>query len=197
MNITGQIEQLLGDWVTAICQRALLTDPDFEQHLVQLEGRCIELRCSMPTTTWHLVFVGGKLAFHPGAADGPNVIVKGRAVDLLDWLINQRAEGIEIEGDDTTLLETLATLRTFNPELENTLEHVFGKALSGRVLGGAEAGLRGVKSVLQGLGSGLDHEVAHRFVRKDNLHELLTRIDDLRLRVDRLAANIKSKETGR
>ncbi len=194
MSIASTFEQLIADWASTITNRAIDADPDMRLRLNQLEGRAIELNLTNPTTQWHLQVLAGRLALRPGRAETPNDIVTGGAIDLASWLLRQDASGVEITGDDTTLLETLAALRSYNPEFQESLGQIFGPQFSERVVGGAEAGLRGIQSVLQALGSGLEQEATERFVKRENLDDLLTNIDDLRLRVDRLAANIRAKE---
>ena len=194
MNLGQNLEQLIAEWASLISRRAIDADPELRQRLESLEARSIELNLTSPPTCWHLVFESGALAFKPGAAPNPNVIVSGAAFDLANWLFRQDTSGVRIEGDDTTLLETVAALRSYNPEIQDALTQVFGTEFSQRVVGGAEAGLRGVKSILQAVGSGLEQQAAEKFVNRDSLDDFLTDIDELRLRVDRLAANIKAKE---
>ncbi|MEQ9451432.1 MAG: hypothetical protein RJQ07_07575 [Pseudomonadales bacterium] len=194
MSLADDLQNLIADWVSTIANRAVDADPDLRQRLNQLDGRTLELVCSAPELICHLEVHRGSLRLLPGAAATPNVVVRGSASSLLNWLLRQDTKGVQIDGDDTTLLATLAALRSYNPELAESLTQVFGEEFSQRLVGTAEAGLRGLKSALQGLGSGLEQQASERYVKKENLDDLLNRIDELRLRVDRLAANIKAKE---
>ncbi|MGK0224989.1 MAG: ubiquinone biosynthesis protein UbiJ [Limisphaerales bacterium] len=194
MSLTSELEHFISLWASKISNRALETDPDLVGRLSALDGRCIELNCHTPNTTGYLLIQDGRLQFIAGQAASPHVIVTGDAINLVRWLSTSDATGITIEGDDTTLLETLAALRGFDPEVQATLSQIFGASFTDKILGGAEAGLQGVKSLLEGLGSGLERRAAEKFVRRENLDGLLDSIDDLRLRVDRLTANIRTQE---
>lgn len=194
MSLTSELEHFISLWASNISNRALETDPHLASRLAALEGRCIELNCRTPASTGHLLIRHGRLQFVAGQAESPHVIVTGEAINLIRWLASSDATGIAIEGDDTTLLETLDALRGFDPEVQATLSQVFGTSFTDKILGGAEAGLQGVKSLLEGLGSGLESQVAENFVRRENLDGMLDGIDDLRLRVDRLTANIRTRE---
>ena len=194
MSLGGDLGRLFADWATSISKRAIDADPDLRLRLLQLEGRSIELALTAPAMHWHLRVSTGAVEMHPGKAESPNVIVTGSAIDLINWLFRQDATGVRIEGDDTTLLETLAVLRTYDPHMQDALNSVLGEDLSQRVAGGAEAGLRGVQSLLQAFTAGLEQHTDEKFVKRDTMDEFLDNIDELRLRIDRLAANIKSRE---
>ena len=146
------------------------------------------------------------MQLQPGPAQEPNVVVTGDASSLLGWLLpsgllpngqaQQPGQGVTITGDDTTLLETVAALRSFNPDFATTLGDLLGADQASSLLGNAEAGLKGLKSMVMGLNAGAQQQAHTHFVQRDDLDELLNGIDNLRLRIDRLAAKVRRQETG-
>ena len=194
MSITTDIEHLIGSWATAISNRVVDSDPELRTRLNELTGRAIELKCTSPEALWHLSFHTDDLVFTPGPAAQPTVVVTGSARDLVRWLGGGSSEGITIDSDDTTLLETMDSLRAFDPATEEAIAQVFGDRFAQTIVAGAEAGLKALNSIAQGMSHGLKSQAAERFVHRDHLNGLLDEIDELRLRVDRLAANIRTRE---
>lgn len=198
---------------TATTNQALLGDPELRARLQTLEGRCIEICCDIPSITWHLTITNGAIDISQGRAVAPHVSVRGTALDLARWLspvppwsVSTPPAQVKIEGDDTLLLEILELLRDFKPDLESPLPKTLEEALeemldqtlgpdnAATLLGTAEMGLKGLQSLIEGVGFTVEDRVAGSFVQQDQLNSLLTGIDDLRLRVDRLAAKVSQRE---
>ena len=194
MSLIRDMEHLLGSWTTAISNRVVDADPELRARLNAMDGRFIELNCTNPPAVWHLAIRTDDVIFSPGSADQPNVVVTGSAANLIRWLTGGEAQGITIDGDDTTLLETLDALRSFDPDTEDALGQVFGEQFTQTIVAGAEAGLKALSSIAQGMSHGLKSQTAERFVHRDHLDGLLDEIDELRLRVDRLSANVARRE---
>ena len=189
-----QIEAFLADMATTISNKALNADPDLKEKLVALNGRVIEIECTAPATVGHMSAQGGRLLFSPGPAELPNVRVKGTAVNLGKWLTQMQAEDLIIDGDHNVLLEFLNLAQSFDPDVEGTLTGILGTDLASRAVGTAELGLRGLHSLVQGVGHTIADNTSAQFVRKDEFDNLLDGIDELRLRVDRLSENIRLSE---
>ena len=96
-----------------------------------------------------------------------------------------------IEGDASVLMKLEALLSNYDPEFDQGLAQVLGNDGAHRLLAGVELGLSGIKSAVSGLGSAIKDQ--QHFVQQNQLDDLLSGIDELRLRVDRLAANIKAQ----
>ncbi len=179
---------------TSISNKALNTDPDLREKLSELDGRTVEIECTAPAVVGHFNVSGGKLLFATGSAEQPHVRVKGSANNLIKWLSQREPEDLIIDGDHNVLLEFLNLAQTFDPDVENTLATILGRDLASRAAGTAELGLRGLQSIVQGVGSSIQDSTSSRFVKKDEFDTLLDGIDELRLRVDRLSANLRQRE---
>lgn len=189
------IEELLADMATSISNKALNTDPDLRAKLQTLDGRVLEVECTAPRTIGYLSVQGGRLLFTAGPAEAPHVRIKGTAINLVKWLTQMQPEDLIIDGDHNTLLQFLHVVQSFDPDVEHTLTELLGADLASRAAGTAEMGLRGLHSIVQGVGASLSDGASARFVKKDEFDTLLDGIDELRLRVDRLSANIRQRES--
>lgn len=192
--------KLLSDMANMVSDAAIQSDPVLAQRLHALDGRCIEFNCTLPVITSHLLITRGRMIVQPGNAPHPQVIVKGSGADMLGLIgPGDTPLGLQIEGDDTALLEVVELLRSFRPDLAQNLPQpltdLFGASTAQTLTGSAEMALRGVQSLLQGLGQSMQNQAASRFVHDRELDELLDGIDQLRLRVDRLAARIDAYES--
>jgi ubiquinone biosynthesis protein UbiJ len=192
--------KVLADIATETSSRALHADPELRARLQSLEGRCIEICCDLPPVNWHLVLTNGAINFNHGKAVAPQVSVRGTALELASWLspastwVSGAPAQVEISGDDTLLLELVEILRDFSPDIETPLSRVLGPEVATTLLGSAEMGIKGLQSLIEGIGFSLQDRVAGTFVQQEQLNALLTGIDDLRLRVDRLAAKVSQRE---
>lgn len=194
-DLTPALGRFLADIATRTTKQALHADPGLLARLRLLEGRCIEIQCTTPATTWHLKINDGGIETVHGPATAPQVIVSGTALDLLGWLTAAKTTGrVTITGDDTLLLEVLNILRDFDPDLASPMSALLGTELSNTLLGTAEMGLQGLQSLFEGVGQSIRDQASSNFVQQPQLNALLTGIDSLRLRVDRLAAKVKQYE---
>ena len=198
-NLIGTFEAALSALINPIVQRAINGDPELVARLSRLEGRAVQIVCNEPSTTWHIEINGATseqpLAFRPGDAQSPSVIVSGSLPELAKLMFGADAANVTIDGDQTTLIELTEILESYNPEVAATLSSVLGPALANQVLATAEAGLKGVQSIAQGIGGALRDQAQTNFVSEDNMQDLLSGIDELRLRVDRLAARVREADT--
>ena len=99
-----------------------------------------------------------------------------------------------MDGDHNILLAFLTLAQAFGPDVEHTLPTILGRDLASRAAGTAELGLRGLQSIVQGVGRSIQDTTSSRFVKKDEFDTLLDGIDELRLRVDRLSENLRQRE---
>ena len=190
------IDDLLAKIATLITNKALYTDPEIAEKLSRLEGRVMEIDCSEPTMIGYIHVEDQKMRFVSGTAEAPHVVIKGSAANILRWLRETETEDLIIDGDHNTLLSFLDLAQSFDPDIEHTLTELLGPSVAGRAAGTAELGLRGLHSLIQGVGQSLKGKAAETFVEKDEFDSLLGGLDELRLRVDRLSANLRERERG-
>ncbi len=192
------IAQLFANVVTQVSRAALDSDPSLRARLQALEGQCVEVQCTTPPVTWHILIEGGEAATRPGPAPAPQVVVRGHALALAAALTpGDAGTQLEISGDNTLLTDLLHILRSFQPDLAGPMSRLLGADTAANLLGSAELGLQGLQSLFQGLGQTVSDQAAANFVSSGQLDSLLTGIDQLRLRVDRLAAKVTLHEEPR
>lgn len=193
------IDHFLADMATTISNKALSTDPDMQETLARLNGRIIEVECTAPALTGHVVIDGEQMVFEIGEAQCPHVRIKGNAQNLLKWLTQRDPEDLIIDGDHNVLLEFLDLAQRFDPDVEHTLSAIVGRDIAAKAADAAELSLKSLQSVAQSIAQGLEDTVQKRayarFVSKDEFDTLLDGIDELRLRVDRLSANLKQRDS--
>ncbi len=193
-NLGHTLGDMLADVATKATNRALHTDPQLRARLQALTGNTVEINCTMPPLDWHLTVIDGGLQLAQGRAHSPQVIVQGSAVDLAAWIFPGQAAGrINIEGDETLLLEVVDILRGFQPDIQDPLGEFLGPQLAQTILGTAELGLQGLRSMLEGVGKAAQGSGPGR-VQQEQLNTVLDGIDELRLRVDRLAAQVNESQ---
>ena len=191
IDVAKAFGDVLADIATHSTKRALDIDPRIGDQLRALEGNTIELNCNMPPIAWHLTISNGSIKLGHGVAEQPQVIVRGNLADLASWMMpNTRSGNIEIEGDETLLAEFLDIVRSFEPDLQQPLSQFIGPQAASTLLGTAELGLKGLQSLIEGVGRATQNNDSKNFVQQNQLDSILSGIDDLRLRVDRLSAEV-------
>ncbi|MEM7078489.1 MAG: SCP2 sterol-binding domain-containing protein [Pseudomonadota bacterium] len=195
------LTQVLADMATAISQQALASDPAMGDRLAALEGKRIAIIARPMGSEWHLSFVDATMQVSASSEQPPHVKVEGSPMTILGWLVpalgSDAMADLTITGDATILVELNNILADFKPDIGAPLESLFGSQASATLLGTAEMGLRGFQSLLQGVHAAAQKQTADTFVNEQQMDKLLNGIDDLRLRVDRLAARLQEEERKR
>jgi len=189
--ITALIGTVLDTGANALSAAALNADPDLRARMQKLNGNCIEILCTQPEVVWHIVISDHAVSVRHGPAQAPQASVSGTAIGLASWLLPesaQRAADVQIDGDQVMLEEFTSAMRTFRPDFAHPLAQFIGPDISARILGSAELGLQGIRSAVEGLSKQFERPDPNQFVRQEELESILSGIDELRLRMDRLAA---------
>lgn len=176
----------------------IAADPATADQFAAFAGRCIELQSHTPAFTVHLVLQADGIQAFPGPAESPHTIIKGSGRELVQALLPGGSfEGLIIEGDTALLFNLTSLLSRFSPDVATPLGRFIGDANAANLVGAAELGLAGLKNVLSGVSQSVQQQATGQFVKTRQLDELLAGIDGLRLRVDRLAANLSRVEQAR
>ncbi len=188
-------EATLAHLATNLAWAGLRLDPAMQTRLQAIDGRIIAVSSTMPPLQFCLIVAGGTLEIKSEIAAKPNVTVTGTGLELANWLAApHRIDNITIEGDETVLLEVTAALREFDPDLLTPFTDLFGTNTAQTLLGGAELAVSAIRSAAEGVGQAIEQTAAAQFVTREDTGALLDVLDDLRLRIDRLAARIKAAE---
>ena len=193
------LDKFLTDFVNLICRQAAALDPGLERKMASIAGQVIEIRCTTPAKTWHLKLDDTSMVLHNGPATNPNVAIQGSAPNLLKALASGGSSTeIQINGDETVLLELSALIKDFYPDLVTPLGVVLGDKRAGKVAATLEMGLSVLTNFASNLGEDIAQtagtKVADRFTTTEAFADHLNELDTLRLRVDRLSAKISRRE---
>ena len=195
------LDSVLADALAELANSSLDLDPASRARLSGLEGRRVQISTDLAPLgrrDFSLAVQLGRLRFFPHAPEQePNVIVRGSPPDLVAWLIageNGARARLTIEGDTTVLAELRAALAAFRPDFGTPLSRVLGPDLAQAALGTAELALAALRSAFEGAGETFRHGTARTFVDRAQADRFLDELDDLRLRVDRLAARVSAEE---
>lgn len=198
------ISQALASLANQISSMALNADPQTRARLTELDGRCIEVHCTNPPLTACIHIVNDTVSFSDTACQTPNVVVTGALTELAGWLAPFRVssdQSIRIDGDESTLQEFMIVVRQLKPDLQIPLSEWLGENPATRLVAGAEMGINGLRSLLQGVGAELENRFCAtsqaNFTVNEEADAFNTRLDALRLRVDRLSANLTMAEQAR
>ena len=189
---------MLADLATRVSNTALNADPALQGRLTKLHGNVVEFNCLtpaiMPTQVWHFTIVDDNLLFRHGPADRPHVVVTGQAPDLANWVFNGRGSQIQIDGDEVLLAQLQEIFTQFSPDFAEPLQKIIGPGAAQSLLSTAELGLSGIRSAIEGFGHAISGTAASNTVSEPQLEGVLKSIDELRLKVDQLSAQVKAQQ---
>lgn len=195
------LDSVLADALADLANKSLDLDPASRARLSGLDGHRLQITADLPPPLggrdFALTVQAGRLRFFPHAPERPNVIVRGAPPDLAAWLIggeNAAGTRLTIDGDPTVLAELRAALTAFRPDFGRPLGDLLGAELAQTALGAAELALATLRSALEGAGRSVREGAAETFVDRAGANRFLDELDDLRLRVDRLAARVEARE---
>ena len=187
------IEQAL-PCVNKALNSALDLDPVAAAAVAQIADQCLEIACEDPELTLHITFAASWVKLQMGPAEQPQAILHGRLTDLLRLVADGKlTSAVTIEGD-TTLLTTLQKLaRSYRPDLARALTFLEPKQADA-IANLAEAGLSALQNLADVVGDTLKRKAGEHFSTSADVTTLLQDLDQLRMRVDRLATKITERE---
>jgi len=200
-GVVEDLQAVLADGLAALANASLDLDPASRARLAALEGYRVQVVADAPPPLGPqhlgLTVTAGELRFHARALERPNVIVRGAPMNLVAWLASGGAAAsgnLTIDGDGTVLQELMSLVRGFRPDPGGPLERLLGPELAARALGGVELMLAGLRSAAEAARATVGGGAVRQFVDRRQLERFLDDLDDLRLRVDRLAARVGAEE---
>ena len=203
------VETLFTDALAELANASLNLDPSSAARLTRLDGRSIRIIAEFPPPLsarhFTLRIENTRLRLYPYEIANPNVIIGGPISDLARWLQAgefRRAEGrpqgrLRIDGDATVLQEVSALFSGFAPDLTRPLAGIVGRDAADNLVGMGELAIAGLRSALEGVSGSFRQSASEQFVSRPQLDQLLDSIDDMRLRIDRLAARVSAEEARR
>ena len=196
---SSDLFELLQDWVNQLSRSWLALDPLVQQRLQNLTGQVIEVECTEPELTAHITVVGASLELNHGAATAPNVQLRGTAPALLGRALSIESKAaVEVNGDETLLLQLLEILSGYRPDPTPALAKLIGndpaQTLSAALELGAQTTMGLVESGIHDLMQRSTGTLQRHFTTRSNADALQNQLDDMRLRIDRAAARVQQLE---
>ncbi len=143
------------------------------------------------------------LQLEAGSDAEAHAVVSGTLPDIARSFFGSAAESdkptnetlLRIDGDEAALQAVATLFRELEPDLAEPLSKVLGREAADNLIGAAEAGLAFLRSAAESLASGARQEATKAWVSDQAQSALMDRLDDLRLRVDRLDARVSLAES--
>ena len=185
------LQRLLSD----LSERAIHLDPVAAKNFASLAGQVIEIHCLEPALTWHLNLQESSIEVHAGASNNPNVAVTGKPMGLLQTLMTgATSETVVIDGDAAVLMALQTLAKDYSPDLAKPLDAWLGRETGQRTAALVELGMATLGELLTSTRAQAHHAIQNyfneRFATQDQGEGLAGRLDQLRLRIDRLEAKL-------
>ncbi len=207
----GGLDSVLADTLAELANKGLDLDPVSRARLGALEGRRLQITVEMPpplaARDLGLTVLAERLRFFPHAPEAPHAVIRGTPAALAAWALGgardsarpsvRSDERLFIDGDVALVQELGELLRGYRPDLGDPLERLLGPDLAGTALGTLELAGAALRSALEGVGHTVREGGARVFVDRAGAERFLDDLDDLRLRIDRLAARVTAEERRR
>jgi len=204
------LENLLARLAGEISSQTLKLDPTSHPRLQALAGTRIRFDVTPPELpgvpaaaneprTVLLTVHEDALTLDAGGDKEAHAVVNGTLPDIARVFFGPAAEdnksaNVRIEGDEAALQAVAALFKDLQPDLAEPLAQVIGRDAADSLIGAAEAGVALLRSAVESLATGARKEVRNTWLTDQAQESLLDRMDDLRLRIDRLDARIRLAE---
>ena len=185
------LQRLLND----LSERAIHLDPVAAKNFTSLTGQVIEIHCLEPALTWHLTLQESSIEVHAGASNNPNVAVTGKPLGLLQMLMTgATSETVVIDGDAAVLMALHTLAKDYSPDPAKLLDAWLGRETGQRAAALVELGMATLGELLTSTRANAHHATqnyfSERYATQDQGKGLAGRLDQLRLRIDRLEAKL-------
>ena len=190
---------LLTRWVETLANESVNLDALTRTRLRALSGRSIAIVVDPPGETTTLQFDDASIRLSSGPSTTPSVIVRGAPIALAGAFLGSGGRGgLSIDGDEVLLSQFRSIVRDFRPDVLSPLENLVGKETAQSIANVFEVGLSALAAIGRSLGdegTRLAKEGARqRYLTASEFDEFIASMQDLRVRVDRLAARIEIVE---
>ena len=190
-------------WIESFANGAARLDPLARTRLRALSGRTVEIEIDPPGETLWLLVDGETIRLRDERIDAPSVRVRGSPAAMAAMLfdVGGATPKLQIDGDESVLGELRAIVRDFRPDGLPPLDGIVGAQTAQTITGLFEIGV----SALSALGRGLSEEggriardgVKQRYLTKPEFDGFIDAMQQLRVRLDRIAVRTETLETTR
>ena len=191
-------------WAEAFANGTARLDPLTRARLRGISGHIVEISIDPPGETVWLHIDGESIRLHENACGGaPSVRVRGSPGAMAATLfgLDGPSAKLDIDGDDTILGELRVIVRSFRPDGMPPLEDLVGGRAAQAITSLVEIGA----SALAALGREVRDEggrlargaIGQRYLTAPEFDRYLESLQQLRIRVDRLAVRTGLVESAR
>lgn len=184
---------VLTKWAETLANGAADLDPLTRARLDKLSGHSVAIDMKPLGEAVTLSFDNRAMRFEPGIAATPSVIVRGSPAALTAAFFSSAApRGMTIEGDEVILTELRSIVRSFHPESVPPLDELVGPQAAETLTSLLELGFAAASALVRNVGEEggrlIRAGARQRYLGADDFETLLSSIQALRLRIDRLNA---------
>lgn len=210
---SSPLESLLARLAGEIGSQTLKLDPTSYPRLESLAGTRVRFDILPPSVPGFsgstadprsllLVVQPEALLLEAGSIGDAHAVVTGTLPDIARIFFGPAAAtdrtlntaGVRIDGDEAALQAVASLFRDLQPDLAEPLGRVIGRDAADELIGAAEAGFAFLRSAAESLASGARKQAENAWVTDRARSSLMDRLDDLRLRIDRLDARVRLAE---
>ena len=199
------LKPLAGRLLETALNRALSLDPETRAALARLDGQRLQLHIESPPLAMELRVDGEALRVGPAQGEEPDLSVRAGIGALLGQLPFLKSSGatpvgkVRISGDAELARQLQRLAEGFDPDWEQPFADALGPVIGPQVAKAVRAGLREAR--VQGgafAKAGADYltEESRDLVPKAEQQAFFDDVDDLRDRVERLAARVARHASG-
>ena len=212
------LEALLTRLLGEITSQTLALDPTSHPRLAAMQGQSVRFdilppalpgRAGAEPRTMLVTVQEEGLNLEAGSTANAHAVVRGELPAIVRMLFattgpDKKANApeagagagpgaeatVRIEGDEAVLQAIASLFRDLQPDLAAPLARAIGRDAADNLVGAAEAGFAFLRSAAESLAAGARKEAQDAWVTESAQDSLLDRLDDLKLRVDRLDARV-------
>jgi len=180
----------------------LSQDSAAQKKILAMSGKVLRIHCEKPSTTITIQVVEDRIFILQGNDLEPDSTISGKAYALMKLLMTRSTtslhrDGITISGDTGVPGGLQEILQDLDIDWEYQLSNIIGDIPTQLIADGMAV----AKNFIQTAGSNFQEDIAHYLVtekklfpEEPELESFYHDVDNLRLRLDRLAARIKNLE---
>lgn len=178
---------------------SLAFDPATQQALMALDGKVLQLACTMPSQSVYVLFVGNHIELWSLFESVPDTTLTGSPSTFLAlWQSRSKTtaltdSGVSLSGDSTLLQQLQSLSATLDIDWEALVAEHTGDVIAhqlGRAARSAGSWLQGARREAERLMSEFLQFESHTVPGRHEVQGFCREVDDMQLRMDRLQAGI-------
>ena len=196
------LPRLFAGFLEAGLNRVLALDPESDQRLLGLHGKCLRVDLEGVAIALFLKFESGYVKVDLDGPEEPDAVISGTPVSLFSMAVPAGAvdwglpgSGVKISGDAALARDLERLFGKLDPDWHEPVSAVFGETLGYQITSGIS---QGIEELGKAIGQTIDmagewfREESGLSVSKNEIREFGEAVDSISDAVDRLDARIRS-----